>query len=76
MHGYDVYGYGGRHYYLAHGRWETIDPLAEDYYEYSPYVYCGENPVNRFESDGKDSWSTNDPKNIEIWVNMEKPKVK
>nr|WP_321438988.1 hypothetical protein [uncultured Bacteroides sp.] len=26
MHGYDVYDYGGRHYYLAHGRWKTMDP--------------------------------------------------
>ena len=28
------------------GRWFTTDPLSEKYYGLSPYVYCGNNPLN------------------------------
>lgn len=44
-HGLDWYDYGARHYYSPIGRWTTMDPLCEKYYNVSPYVYCLNNPV-------------------------------
>jgi len=53
MHGYDTYDYGARGYYPAMGRFTSVDPLAEKYYSISPYVYCGGNPENRTDPDGR-----------------------
>ena len=44
-HGLDWYDYGARHYDSPIGRWTTMDPLCEKYYNVSPYVYCLNNPV-------------------------------
>ncbi len=38
------------------GRFPTPDPLAEKYYSVSPYVYCDNNPMNRIDPDGRDSY--------------------
>jgi len=54
MHGYDTYDYGARGYYAAMGRPTTPDPLMEKYYDISPYAWCGNNPVNRIDQDGRD----------------------
>ena len=47
--------------YDAHGnvtavtaRWDRMDPLCEKYYGVSPYAYCGNNPMNRIDPDGRD----------------------
>jgi RHS repeat-associated protein len=53
MHGYDTYDYGARGMYPAIGGFMTVDPLAEDYYETSPYAYCLNNPVNKIDPDGR-----------------------
>ena len=53
MHGLDWYDYGARHYDAALGRWTTMDPLTEKYYDVSPYAYCHNNPVNRIDPDGR-----------------------
>ena len=37
----------------ATGRWLTQDPLAEKYYGASLYAFCGNNPVNIIDPDGK-----------------------
>ena len=34
-------------------RWLSVDPLAEKYPNYSPYVYCANNPVNVIDPDGR-----------------------
>ncbi len=36
--------------------WLSVDPLAEKYYSISPYSFCGNNPVNRIDKDGRE-WS-------------------
>uniref|UniRef100_A0AB33ISM1 Teneurin-like YD-shell domain-containing protein n=1 Tax=Prevotella sp. GTC17253 TaxID=3236793 RepID=A0AB33ISM1_9BACT len=54
MHGLDWYDYGARHSDAVLGRWMCMDPLAEKYYDVTPYGYCGNDPVNRFDPDGMD----------------------
>jgi RHS repeat-associated protein len=53
MHGLNTYDYGARQYYSIVGRWDRIDPLCEKYYSVSPYVYCENDPVNKFDPDGR-----------------------
>ncbi len=44
----------------AKAMFTTIDPHAGNYYSLSPYSFCGGNPVNAIDYDGRDYWSTND----------------
>jgi RHS repeat-associated protein len=53
MHGWDTYDFGARGMYAAIGRWTSVDPLAEKYYNVSPYVYCHSDPVNKIDPDGR-----------------------
>ncbi len=53
-HGLDEYYSQARMYYPAIMRTTTIDPLAEKYYSISPYAWCGNNPVNRIDPDGRE----------------------
>ena len=52
-HGLDWYDHGARHYDPITGRWNTMDPMCEKYYDVSPYASCGDDPVNAFDPDGK-----------------------
>ena len=45
--------YGACMYDQSLGRWFTTDPLSEKYYGLSPYVYCGNNPLNMIDPDGR-----------------------
>ena len=57
MHGLDEYDSDARWYYPAIMRTTTPDPLAEMYYDISPYAWCANNPVNRIDPDGRaDFW--------------------
>ena len=55
--GLNWYDYGVRHYDPAVGRFITSDPLSEKDYFTSSYVYCGSNPINRIDKDGR-IWET------------------
>ncbi|MBR5736142.1 MAG: RHS repeat-associated core domain-containing protein [Bacteroidales bacterium] len=50
------YDFGARFLDPIPGRFNTLDPLAEKYYNFSPYAYCAGNPMNLVDLDGKD-WS-------------------
>ena len=64
--------HGARHYDPVTGRWNVMDVLAEKYNAWSPYVSCGDDPVNAVGPDGKDYWSTSDPLIIiEFFNNVE-----
>lgn len=53
MHDLSWYDYGARMYEPALGRFMTMDSMAEKYYNVSPYAYCGNNPTNAIDPDGK-----------------------
>ena len=46
--------HGVRHYDPVTGRWNVMDALAEKYYPWSPYVSCGDDPVNAVDPNGMD----------------------
>ena len=54
-HGLDWYDHGVRHYDPVPGRWNTMDPMCEKYYDVSPYASCGDDPVNAVDPDGNNS---------------------
>ena len=54
MHGLDEYDSKARWYYPTIVRTTTMDPLAEKYYHIFPYAWCGNNPINIVDLDGRE----------------------
>jgi RHS repeat-associated protein len=53
QNGLNMYDFGARLFDVAGvPMWTSVDPLAEKYYNVSPYSYCAGDPVNKFDPDG------------------------
>ncbi|MFC6859202.1 DUF6443 domain-containing protein [Zunongwangia atlantica] len=52
--GLNIYDYGARMYDPSVGRFISTDPLADKYYEHTPYNYVGSSPIMRVDPDGRD----------------------
>lgn len=52
--GLNLYDYEARQMDGALGRFTGVDAMAEKYYSISPYMYVGNNPVNRIDPNGRD----------------------
>jgi RHS repeat-associated protein len=51
--GLNWYDYGARFYDDKLPGFGQIDPRAEEYYSWSPYTYCGDNPIKRVDINGE-----------------------
>ena len=45
--------FGARMYNPITARWTTADPMADKYYDISPYGYCLNNPITHIDDDGQ-----------------------
>ena len=45
--------FGARYYWSAAKHWLSVDPLSDKYPGISPYAYCGWNPINYVDPNGK-----------------------
>ncbi len=62
--GLDNYDIHARQYFAMAPMWDRIDPLAENTPQFSPYSYCGGNPINFGDYNGMDWYGYKD--SIEI----------
>ena len=65
--GNNTYDYGFRGYHAITGRFTTMDPLAEKFYDISPYAYCGGNPIRYIDILGLDTISITYDSDNEKW---------
>jgi len=72
-----LYYYGARYMNPKTSLWYGVDPLAEKYPEIGGYVYCHDNPINRFDKTGLADYfnkhgkfikTTDDQKDANIYV--------
>ncbi|MBP6871382.1 MAG: RHS repeat-associated core domain-containing protein [Bacteroidales bacterium] len=53
--GLEWYDYGARFYDPQLGRWHSVDPMAENHYDYTPYANVYNNPITLIDPFGLDS---------------------
>lgn len=58
--GLGLYDYGARFYDPVTARFTTVDPLAENHYNFTPYHYVLNNPLKYIDPLGLDTIGTND----------------
>lgn len=59
QNGLNMYDFGARLFDVAGVPvWTSVDPLAEDNPNVTPYMYCAGDPVNRVDPDGEDWFET------------------
>ena len=59
MYGLDWYDHGARMYDAARVVWDRIDNSGEKNSDISPYLYCHDNAINKFDPDGNDDYFSN-----------------
>jgi RHS repeat-associated protein len=74
-HGLMQYDFEARQYDPTVGRFMTMDPLAEKYYNISPYAYCLNNPVRYTDENGMEPGDENDPIELPEIVVTPKPTI-
>lgn len=63
--------FGARLYSPRTAAWLSQDPMTENYYSISPYVYCAGNPVNQIDPNGMEGVRTIDENgNVTITSNV------
>ena len=67
--GYDYFG--ARYYLSLLGIWLSPDPLLDESPNISSYAFCGWNPINRSDPDGRDWYATTDEMGTQsvLWRN-------
>jgi cell well associated rhsD protein len=51
--GFPYSDYGARMYDPLTGRWLHLDPLAASFLDTTPFAFCGNNPINKIDPDGR-----------------------
>lgn len=65
--GVNLYDYDARQMDIVSGRFTSVDPMAEKYYNWSPYVYCANNPINIIDPNGCDWYQSTNNEDEYIW---------
>ncbi|MBP1616079.1 MAG: hypothetical protein H6Q13_3527, partial [Bacteroidetes bacterium] len=61
--GLNLYDYSARLMDPVLARFSTMDPKSEKCYNWSPYLYCKNNPIKYIDPDGKREWPINETYN-------------